>query len=680
MTARLGTQIGLIVTATIKKYNQDGTVNIAINEGNLYQAPKQYKASIPLAWTGQEGEFLGGYPRVGSTVAVSQGHGGSWFIICYLPSDGVFDNTASATSSSTGQNRLSALKPGRILGQVKDGTRFIIDPDVGIQAGTADNFLQLSSHRQIFTHNFFTQLSFTDGSRNIDGIVKRDLFENGNRNVINSTLDSVGYDKSLYPVGMDPSTSTTPITTGGNIRNPSLIEKREIVYEFSHRDNFTTDQNEAALYVDPASPQTYLSVSRRDMRTDALSLSLQYPNHLIETIKGTAVDLFGNIVDINRAILPIGRINALSLKNNTDKADAFNRIRAEERKSIAWHFEINARKSIPGDPTSLPPPDVNIITDYSRNRSRFSVDIDKEGQFKINVPASSETGNIPLLTRAENFSVLMGASDPTINPDSFLKNTASQDIYLDSFAGKPNISLTGSDSTLDGYESPIDRVTDQPMKLGTAFHDITTVCSEFTTNAGYIQAGLKLVNFDLNNRLNSNWTPLPQILTNSITVTGDTANAGGRSGTINLDGFLCLNVGANTIDRQSMWFDYAGSVIGTIGRDLQGISYAASLDGDLFLQVGGAGIGNTFDSRFANQLDSYRSGTVDIRVLVNGQIMIFRMGPEGISIISPGTITMSSQQDIIIRSNSALKFDAPVILMHAESTKRTINKFPANTI
>ncbi|HVI40697.1 MAG TPA: hypothetical protein VM577_08555 [Anaerovoracaceae bacterium] len=690
MTDRLGSQIGLIRLATIKKYNDDGTVNIALNQGEL-PTPADFAAPIPLAWTGQEGEFLGGYPRVGSSVAVSQGHGGKWYIVCFVPSDSVFDNTATATLSSIGRNRMSALRPGRLMGQVKDGTRFFIDPELGFQAGRADNSLHLHSGLNILTHNYQTELAFTNAYRHINGIIKRDLGENSNRNVLGSTLDSAIYDKSLYKIGLDPTSLASPATTGPVVRNPALSENREVFYEFSHLDNFTTDQDEAARYADPNSGKPFLAVSRREMRSDALSLSLAHPNHLIEVIRGTAVDLLGNIVDINRNALPIGKIDAISLKNNTDKVDAFNRIRAQLRKSIAYHLEINTRKgpavpvpvSLGGtvpDPTALPPPDITTLVDYARDRSRFSVDIDKEGQFKINVPASSETGNIPLLTRAENYSVILASTDTTVDPDAFVKNTAYQDIFLDNFAGKPSVMLSSSDTDLDGYEAPIDRITDQPIKYGTAFHDIKATCTEFTTNASYLQLGLSLVNFDKNNRLNTNWVPLPQVITDTITVSGQSANAGGRSGQINLDGFLAVNIGANTIDRQSLWFDYAGGVVGNIGRDSQGISYACNMDGDLFLQVGGTGIGNTFDSRFATQNDAIRNGTVDIRVICNGQLMIFRMGPEGISLVSPGTLVLSSQQDIVIRSNASIKMDAPVIMMHAESTKRTINKFPANTI
>lgn len=685
MTVKHGTHIGLFRVATILKYNDDGTVRVALNEASFHSVRNEFNTAIPLSWTGQEGEFLGGYPRTGSTVVVSQAHSGQWYIVSYLPSDSVFKNTSSSLSSSFSKNRFSALKPGRILAQVKDGTRLFLDPDIGIQAGSANNFLHLETDLSILSHNFNSELAFTDAYRYINGVIKRDLFENSNRNITNSTLDSVAYDESLYTIGLDPSNNVSSINTGSTTRNPALIEKRELVYEFSNSYGFTNDQTESVLYSGSSTTPPDIKVSRRNMRTDALSLSLQAPNHLIEVIQGTAVDIFGNIVDINRNVLPIGKIDLLSLSNNTDKVDAFVRIREQLRKSIAYHFEINARKGAPTtDNPNLQassPPDVSIYgstgdyaVDYARDRSRFIFDIDKEGQFKLNVPASSEVGNIPLLTRQENFSVLLAAQDPTSNPDDFIGSEDNQDIYLENFASKTSIKLNDSNHTADGYASPVDRNTGDTIKYGTTYHDITRTCNEFLTTANWLSANLKLVNFDKDNGLNTYFKPLAQVVTDTIIVSGASANAGGRSALLNFDGFVNWNIGANTIDRQSLWLDTAGGAVMNFGRDLNGNSLIAGFDGDVMMQVGGVGLGNKYDSRFAKQNDAYRNGAFQIMVLAQGQQYIIRVAQEGISLISPGTINLSAQGDIMVRSNSRMLFEAEEIIMHAETNKRVILK------
>lgn len=679
MEHRLGSPIGLARRATVRKMNPNGSLVVALDEASLTQPKIEVNATWLMPWAGQEGEFLGGKPRVGSSVYVIQGHGGLWLILGFAPSDGVFSNSNTLTQSSINSNLMSQLKDGRFLAQVKGGNRLFLDPKIGLQIGNSENYAHINPVSNIFSHNLNSKMEFTEASRYVNGIIKRDLSDNLNRNITFSTLDSQAYDNLLFSVGLDPTVTTSPLTIGVAVRNPPLVESRELFYEFAHSSKFSSFVEESNKYADPNSKSDILTNSRREMRSDALSLSLEYPNHLLEIIKGTVVDSFGNILDINRDILPIGKIDELSIKKNVDKEQAFQNIIAQLRKSIAFHFEINARKGT-SSPSEVFIPDANSSTDYSRLRSRFSIDVDKEGQFKINVPSSSEIGNIPLTTRHENYSVLISKENKEINPNSFIRSDSNRDIYLESFSPNGTISLVSTDNQLDGYQTPIDRLIDTPINLGTVYHDITKTCQEFLETANYLAANLKLVNFDENNRLNTNYVPLPSIVSDKIIVSGPGANAGGRSGMINLDGFLSLNIGANTIDRQSLWFDYAGSVIGNVGRDKKGLSYAVNMDGDLIMQVGGPGIPSSFDSRFLNENSSYRNGTVDIRVLLNGQMMIFRMAPEGISIISPGTITLSSQQEIILRSNSDILMEGENIVMYAESAKRIVNRYPNDTI
>src|SRR5690606_16539066 len=112
--------------------------------------------------------------------------------------------------------------------------------------------------------------------------------------------------------------------------------------------------------------------NRKQSRADTLSLSLFSPNYLMETIKGTVVDIFGNILDLNRSVIPIGSENAtIRLDQNDNKSKAFLRIKELERKSLAYHFEINSRKDLTGDNGQISLPDISSNEDYARNRSRF---------------------------------------------------------------------------------------------------------------------------------------------------------------------------------------------------------------------------------------------------------------------------------------------------------------------
>ena len=651
-------QLGLQKRATILRY-QRGSVIIGLDEAGSAQAPQQFTVPMPLAWAGPNGEFMGGGPVIGSSVIVSQSQGGQWFIQSYIKSDFVFEN-----------GLMNALIPGRALIQVKNGYRIFVDPNIGIQIGDSENFIHADPNRDIFCHTFSAYHGFSDAARIVENTIKRDLSENSSRGILCSTLFSNIYDDSLYQVGLDPSAVSSISTSGDRIRNPALVEKREVIYEFGDSYDVDRDDQEVTKYVD--NQFTVNSKLRRDNRTDTFSLSQVYPNHLIEIIRGTGVDSFGNVLDLNRNILPIGKTDNLSLRRNPDKDDAFARIKAQQRKALAYHFEINTKKGTrkPVNDTTIDPgailaplPDTEDQTDYARDRSRLFMDIDKEGQFKINIPSSSETGNIPLLTRYENYSVLRAKQDDSADPNAFIRNPLLQDIFLESFAGKATIMLSGSDSTLDGYESPIDRFTEAPIMMGTAYHDISTALLTFLESYD-----ASLTPFDPSHNINETAIRLEQLISPTITVSGPSANAGGRSGLLNLDGFISVNIGANTIDRQSMWLDCAGGVVTQLGRDKNGISYAANLDGDMFIQIGGSGIGNSFDSRFTDQNDGSRAGKFDIRVLNgNGLMTIIRIEQTGVSILTPGRLDISAQQDIVFKSHGTIHLNAEQIIFFSDT-------------
>jgi hypothetical protein len=657
---RTGVKAGVPVNATIRKYNGDGTVSLSIDTISLGLPNYDIVAPLPTAWLGNNA-FLAGYPDEGTTVKIIQGHGGSWTII-------------QASGSNQFINDSDFVK-NTLVGKVKDGSKFVLSPKSGIFLGKDKNNIKLNPNQELLTINVDSEYTFTNSQRKISGNIKRDLRDTSNRNLLTIDLDNHKYESNLFEICLDPSLTASHSTVFGNIRNLPLTETREIVYEYSNDYDFISFNDELNRYKD-TNFVNETENSRRKSRTDVLSLNLEYPNYLIESIKGTVVDLFGNILDINKNILPIGKVPDLSLKDSKNVEKNYINIQKEFRKSIAFHWEMNARKEL-GEELLPPNPDLN--SDYSRNRSKFAFTIDKEGQIKWNIPASSETGNIGLLVRDENYSTLLSKQNSNFNPNDFVKPDDFVDIYLDSFASKSSILLKSNDN-LDGYQSPTDRITGNVIKLGTAFHDITKVVSSFQKIAPYLQSNMKLIDFDQNNRLNKTWVPLDKIISDTIIVSGEGANGGGRSGTISADGHFSVSVGANTIDRQSLFIDCAGGVVASYGRDKQGISMAASYDGDVYMEIGGTGIGNSYDSRFANLNDAYRNGSLDIRVHMNGQLAILKIGPNGIDIVSPGTMTFSSQQDMIFRSNSNLLFEGENIVMHAETTKRIVNKYPNNTI
>ncbi len=309
------------------------------------------------------------------------------------------------------------------------------------------------------------------------------------------------------------------------------------------------------------------------------------------------VDIYGNILDINHHKIPIGGDQVIGLEGNVK---SYQQVRELHRRGVAFHWELNARKDI----SDLLIEDGSGVdygknqNNYSKNRSRFFIDVDKEGQFKIHIPSSSEKGNISLLAKYENVSTINPVKDDYGNNyDTFPAPTTDKgDIVLDGF-GKGCVELKGNEKFV-----PVDRITNTPIKLGTAFHDISTTCCVPVFSGELEGKGAAIFSGPDADMIKTS------VVTTSVNIDGYNTNAGGRSGTISLDGMLNLSVGANTVDRQSLWLDTAGGIISRIGRDINNTSICSQLDGNYFMQLGSPTISD--DKRFTTQTGYDNSGNI----------------------------------------------------------------------
>jgi hypothetical protein len=651
MRSPIGAVPGIPVRGTIRSVNlKNGTALVSLS---LSQSNATYPVKIPVGWMGPRGQISGGYPDIGTSLFITLGQGNEWIFLNYDQPD---INSLYETNGLRTVSYLSKLKPGRWVTLIENDVGLIVDPKEGVIEGSSTQFTQSDPVGGIFSTRFLQEMHFTDAHREVTGQVLRDTDVNNSRGMSDSSLSGHGYNKTLKSIGLDP--RTEPSTSSSATRNPALTESRSMHYEFVNSFNYTNDKDEARVYggEDVSGPLPY---QRKKSRTDTLSLSLDHPNYLTESVIGTVVDLYGNILDINKSILPSGIIDSLSFrKSEEDNDKVFLKLREQQRKSIAYHFELNARKA--GLEDGLP--NYNKTDDYARSRSRLNVDIDKEGQFKINIPSSSETGNVPLLVRTENFSNLKGAENDD-NRGSFIRNaTNNTDVFLEAF-GKGVVSLVSNEESLKSYAAPTDRLTGDVIKLGTAFHEISDVlflhkyATPYKTNGGYADSLLNKVD------------PVTDVVSSEIVVSGSGANAGGRSGTLSLDGFLSLSIGANTVDRQSLWLDTAGGIVASVGRDRFNRSISASLDGDMFIEIGGSTITN--DSRFVSLNNStLRDGVVDIRILNSGSFHTIRIDKEGIKIHTPQRIDIVSEGEMRFKSvNSNMYFDAENIYMYGNNPR-----------
>lgn len=691
----------------ILKYIGNGKASVVLDDGpDPSSRQDEYTVDIPMAFATPDGSFIGGYPDPQTAVTIEQGQS-AWYISGYIKQDRIWSGNSSGIAGIY-SNIMADFKKNRVLIQSKKAANRIYleapeeDDPRGtneIILGSALSSLQIDIKRDLISHDFANEYSFTYAHRQIIGTILRDIRENSLRNSEGSVLYDRNFNDNLWIVGMDPGISTTSASSVSTPRNLPLTEHRRVIYEFeniSNEQNFEADNLEGSK-LDPNFRRTRnKNVQRTENRAVAFNLNLYYPNNIFEEIIGTGVDTFGNIIDINRAILPIGQ-GDLSLIDNADTEDAFIRIRNAHRKALTYHFELNSRKEngatqkvIRGE-DGLPDPEVsedsllgiyepispNEIDNYARDRSRFFIDIDKEGQFKINIPMSSEIGNVSLHTRYVNSSVLAFAEDKIETPNDFFLEDEGVDIYLENYTNNSSsegIELNG----LEGQVGPIDRFTGQPMKLNMVYHNILDIGSQFLKTR--IEDD-DLVRYQPDSSLNhrQDLIQLDKIITDKINVAGANANAGGRSGTINLDGMLSCSIGANTVDRQSMWLDTAGGIISALGRDRMGNSLVSTCDGNILVQIGGLNIdtdiSKKIDTRFSKENDSAQNGVLDIRVIKSdGQLTVLRIDETGVSVATYGRFEVMAQQDIVFNSNSNILFDAPNIGFYYKNAPKFIER------
>lgn len=690
---------GLIRRGTIVGYD----ANTNMLQVRLIETTSLGGKSLPIpvpayfAHSDSNGAFVGALPTKGTTVTLSQATGGQYYIINYQQEN---------------LSNIPDLEPGELLFQGASNSSFIsLNKDNNIYIGTETNNVHIfpgsSKYKKsnLITVNFENENHFNEAYREIGGVVKRDIRPNPNAaSFTGSTkLEDDSYDPLYSIIGMDP-LSTANDLINGPTKNPPFVEHREITYEFQYQSIVDSDTIESNKYSSTlqASP-SYMTPNRRSSRADILSLSLVAPNFLIEEVKGTVVDVFGNILDINRNAIPIGLSPTTTFRTNgttasTNAQQSYLTIRSLERKSIAYHFEINARK----DPSPPIPGDLSINADnYNAKlqRSRFSFDIDKEGQFKLNVPASSESGNVPLLVRAENYSTFGTTDNSNPNQTWFTPspNNTGQDIFLDSFAapaidvndtGVPLFNqsfIHGSIQLVDGSngadQGPADRISQFVdnnsinIRHGTAYHDIlqTGYLFRSSQSLSFPTGAVDNVNVDY---ISSDAPTQAAPASSKITVSGSSANAGGRSGSINADGMLEFNIGANTVDRQSLWMDTAGGAVINLGRDKDQRSLVLGMDGHAFIQVGGYGV-QVSDARFANLgQDGLVNGIFDLRVYNGGYTHMIRVDGNGITIMSPGAIGIHSEQALTLSCDGNIDIDCENLTVQG----RLVNKIFGGSI
>lgn len=696
------------------------------------------KIPIPHPYAGPSGEglFIGLQP--GTIVALDMIAYERYVPVSILPYTGNYGDISATEEALFNNIGFPTLEQGDIIIQGITGSRISLTSDGKISitnilnegktiSGDPDN----SSRCAIDIHAPVEYIISHAGLKAF-GIIRRDIRIEDNEEDFVDFLSNVESEIVLEEIGRNPSkqifyisgnttASGANYTDNKSFRNPAFVENREIILEYGREWEVGTFEEELARLRNDFIPRTYFD-NRRERRNNILSLSLTYPNELIEKVSGTLVDVFGNILDINKNIIEI------PIPSGNEKELLLDMLE-KNRHSVVYHMEINTRKgwcyresrvNTKKPILLLDPPDPTKLSNNSRDRSRWAIRVDKEGLTTLNIPATSETGNIPFLARHETSSVLKVDEKGNLEDGKrelfetreLFRNEKNQDIFIDQF-GPGGIEVEGINvrnrfkGKLSSWEDEQNKQTSlsEFVQAGTAFHDITKTAkaiiekdinkkaSDIFGNSSII-AGLPAISSKINANVPVSNTDIA-IRDNTTGLLENQPNAGGRSLQINLDGSLETSIGANTIDRVAWTLDTAGALIARLGRDRQGRSAIVQSDGYVILEVGGwdfigDGSNDQVDTRFVGRGElrkdtlpgdptRFRSGKVVIRIRranptntgpdTNYDDQLLILDDSGITIKSVGQLNLVSDGDLTIKSGAQLILDGEVLRIFEKNSR-----------
>lgn len=288
---------------------------------------------------------------------------------------------------------------GRMVIRGGAGNALSLMEDGGMTLSTISNkgFFLKKDRLRVAQYNVAeSQTSFSNAGRSVHGSVLRSPIVNSNlfpkKDIGESPLNSdTEFHTKGVEVGFYTGSRVFKRTWGKKRRNPAITEHKTIITEFAEDARFFGFDNESVRSAGIAGVVESLN---EDPRYKSVGNTLDLaPGELIEIIAGNLVTNDANVLDINYNKLSYGRPgNKVFTSFSSKNMETAKRL---SRRGIGYHFQLSTASS---------------STESNNSSSNFVFDIDKEGVLKINIPASSDTGNFPYASVAD-----FSAATPTLS-------------------------------------------------------------------------------------------------------------------------------------------------------------------------------------------------------------------------------------------------------------------------
>jgi hypothetical protein len=201
-----------------------------------------FRAPIPHPYAGRGGGVFAGVER-DTIIVVASGPGEKWYCVGVIPDHNFYFDLDGAPGIKNEETSYPAIKEGEIIIKSSKGPQIglLANESINLNAGAglASGDLEISGKTKSMFGRTYNKYDFGEYGRSIYGVIRRDTGVSDS-SALSNFLDSPLYDEILSYIGRfskNEVQSRSARVVKQTIRNPALVEKREIVYEYANSFN-----------------------------------------------------------------------------------------------------------------------------------------------------------------------------------------------------------------------------------------------------------------------------------------------------------------------------------------------------------------------------------------------------------------------------------------------------------